>query len=96
MKFEPCNRYLLIERLSSPKEESLIALPDDFKTAEKYEKVQVLSISPDVRPPISPGQKVVVLAHMIEEIDFGEGKVYLVLENHVVGILKEDKYEIDR
>tara|TARA_Y100000310_G_scaffold128700_1_gene127867 strand:- start:544 stop:816 length:273 start_codon:yes stop_codon:yes gene_type:complete len=88
MNFEPCNRHLLIER-TQPKEESLIALPDSFKTQGKYEKVKILSISGDVRPPLSPGQQVVVLSHMIEEVDFGEGKVYLVLENHVVGILKE-------
>jgi len=88
MIFEPCNRHLLIER--TPKESSsFIALPDDFQTMEKYEKVRVLSISPDVKPPISPGQRVVVLSHMIEEVDFGEGTVYLVLENHVIGILKE-------
>jgi hypothetical protein len=89
MKFEPCNRYLLIERISAEKEESFIALPDSFKTEEKYERVKILLIASDVRPPISPGQQVVVLAHMIEEVDFGEGKVYLVLENHVVGVLKE-------
>jgi hypothetical protein len=89
MKFEPCNRYLLIEKSSAAKEESLIALPDNFKTKEKYERVKILLIASDVRPPISPGQQVVVLAHMIEEVDFGEGKVYLVLENHVVGVLKE-------
>jgi hypothetical protein len=88
MNFEPCNRYLLIERAEF-KEESLIALPDSFKTQGKYEKVKILSISIDVRPPLSPGQQVVVLSHMIEEVDFGEGKVYLVLENHVVGFLKE-------
>jgi hypothetical protein len=88
MKFEPCNRHLLIER-EDIKEESLIALPDSFRTQEKYEKVKILSISVDVRPPLSPGQQVVVLSHMIEEVDFGEGKVYLVLENHVVGFLKE-------
>jgi len=88
MKFEPCNRHLLIER-EDIKEESLIALPDSFRTQEKYEKVKILSISVDVRPPLSPGQQVIVLSHMIEEVDFGEGKAYLVLENHVVGFLKE-------
>jgi hypothetical protein len=88
MIFEPCNRHILIER--APKENSsFIALPDDYQTTEKYEKVRIISISPDVKPPISPGQRVVVLSHMIEEIDFGEGSVYLVLENHVVGILRE-------
>jgi hypothetical protein len=30
---------------------------------------------------------VVVLSHMIEEVDFGDGPVYLVLENHVLGIV---------
>jgi hypothetical protein len=38
---------------------------------------------------LSQGDKAIVLSHMIEEVDFGEGKVYLVLENHVVGIVKE-------
>jgi len=88
MKFEPRNRYLLIER--TPRESnSFIALPDDYQKVEKYEKVRIISISPDVKPPIGPGQQVVVLSHMIEEVDFGEGSVYLVLENHIVGILKE-------
>lgn len=88
MIFEPCNRHILIER--TPKENSsFIALPDDYQTTEKYEKVKVLSISSNVKPPISPGQQVIVLSHMIEEVDFGEGSAYLVLENHVVGILKE-------
>ena len=89
MIFEPCNRYLLIERGVKPEEESLIALPDNFKKQEKHERVRVISISPDVRPPLSPDQEIVVLSHMIEEVDFGEGKVYLVLENNVVGVLKE-------
>ncbi len=88
MIFEPNNRHILIER--TPKESSsFIALPDDYQTTEKYEKVKVLSISSNVKPPISPGQQVIVLSHMIEEVDFGKGSVYLVLENHVVGILKE-------
>jgi len=96
MKFEPCNRYLLIERQTRAQEESLIALPDNFIPPVKYERVKILSISSDVRPPISPGQQVVVLSHMIEEVDFGEGKAYLVLENHVIGILKETTYEANR
>ena len=89
MIFEPYNRYLLIERGAKPEEQSLIALPDNFKKQEKHERVKVVSIAPDVRPSLSAGLDIVVVAHMIEEIDFGEGKVYLVLENHVVGVLKE-------
>ena len=89
MIFEPCNRYLLIERGVKPEEESLIALPDNFQKKEKHERVKVLSVSSDVQQYLTAGLDVIVLAHMIEEVDFGEGKVYLVLENHVVGVLKE-------
>lgn len=89
MKFEPCNRRLLIEKTSAPTRlESFIATPDSYRDEERHVKVKVLAISPDVRPPLSPEQEIIVLAHMIEEVDFGEGKLYLVLENHVVGILK--------
>ena len=89
MIFEPCNRYLLIERGVKPEEESLIALPDNFQKKEKHERVKVLAASSDVRSYFHAVSEIVVLAHMIEEVDFGEGKVYLVLENHVVGVLKE-------
>ncbi len=47
----------------------------------------VEGISSEVRPPLAVGKDVVVLSHMIEEVDFGEGPVYLVLENHVHGIV---------
>jgi hypothetical protein len=88
MIFEPYNRHLLVER--TPKDSSsFIALPDDYRTSDKYEKVKILSISSDVKSPLSPGQNIVVLSHMIEEVDFGHGAVYLILENHIVGILKE-------
>ena len=45
-------------------------------------------ISSEVRPPLAVGKAVVVLSHMIEEVDFGRGPVYLVLENHVLGIVE--------
>jgi hypothetical protein len=34
------------------------------------------------------GKEIVVLSHMIEEVDFGSGPIYLVLENHVLGIVE--------
>lgn len=88
--FIPCNRYLLVERDTPSHDDSgmLIALPEgSFRNEDRYEKVQVLGISTDVKPPLAVGKQVVVLSHMIEEVDFGEGTVYLVLENHVLGIV---------
>lgn len=86
--FQPCNKYILIERLQSIKseQESLIQLPEDYKPkASVHELVKIISVAPGVKPPLGSGQKAVVLSHMIEEVDFGEEVVYLVLENNVLG-----------
>ena len=89
MSFTPCNRYLLVDREPSQEEETLIALPEGtFRTENRYERVRIEGISSEVRPPLAIGKSVVVLSHMIEEVDFGNGPVYLVLENHVLGIVE--------
>ncbi len=89
MSFTPCNRYLLVARRPSrEKEQTLIELPEgSFHEESRYEKVTIESISSEVRPPLAVGKDIVVLSHMIEEVDFGAGPVYLVLENHVLGIV---------
>ena len=91
-KFQPCNRYILIERLTVPQEtEILIELPEGFRPqVATHELVKIKAVSCGTKPPLAQGDKAVVLSHMIEEVDFGEGKVYLVLENHIVGIIKEN------
>tara|TARA_R110000851_G_scaffold121342_2_gene250065 strand:- start:699 stop:968 length:270 start_codon:yes stop_codon:yes gene_type:complete len=88
--FTPCNRYLLVERNSTQEEEeSLVILPDDvYQPENRYERVYVKGISSEIRPPVTVGHHIVVLSHMIEEVDFGQGIVYLVLENHVLGIVE--------
>lgn len=91
--FKPCNRYLLVEKVQQQEEQiqSLIALPEGtFKSENRYEKVKIISVAPSVRPPVAEGKYAVVLNHMIEEVDFGSGVNYLVLENHVLGILEEE------
>ena len=89
--FKPCNRYLLVEKTTQPSEaEILIALPEGtFKNESRFEKVVVKALATDVRPPLAVGNEVVVLSHMIEEVDFDNQVAYLVLENHVLGIVGE-------
>ena len=88
MSFTPCNRYLLVNKEQVQEEETLIALPEGtFRAENRYERVVIEEISSEVRPPLAVGKAVVVLSHMIEEVDFGDGPVYLVLENHVLGIV---------
>lgn len=89
--FKPCNRYILVERMNFVQEEkSLIELPEGyFATESTHEKVRVLAVSGEVRPPISPGQDVIILAKMIEQVEFDGETVYLILENYVLGIVGE-------
>jgi len=92
MKFQPCNRYLLIQKAEKTLEvESLIQVPEGFKpSGPTHEMVTIKAIAAGTKPPLAVGDRAVVLGHMIEEVDFGEGKVYLILENHVVGIVREE------
>jgi co-chaperonin GroES (HSP10) len=91
--FQPCNKYILIERESKGSEsESLIALPEGvFKNESEYERVRVLSVANEVKPPISQDQDIVVMSRMIEEVEFDNKTIYLILENYVLGIVGVDK-----
>jgi len=88
--FKPCNRYLLVDRTQKKETENLIALPEGtFHSESRYEKVTIQAIASEVRPPLAVGNDIIVLSHMIEEVDFDNQVVYLVLENHVLGIVGE-------
>tara|TARA_R100001015_G_C4626834_1_gene186050 strand:+ start:1626 stop:1907 length:282 start_codon:yes stop_codon:yes gene_type:complete len=92
--FKPCNRYLLVRKQYFEEEDSVLStieLPEgSYKPENRYEKVTVAAISSDVRPPLAVGKEIVVLSHMIEEVDFGQGTIYLVLENHVLGVVEDN------
>jgi co-chaperonin GroES (HSP10) len=84
----PVNRHLVIKVIVEEKKESGVLVPDDYKQdASTYSLVTLRCASPDSE--FEPGSKLVVPTHMIEELNiFGE-KYYVVLENHVVGILDD-------
>jgi len=93
MSFQPCNRYILIERnISPPTPASLIELPEGSFTSHElsHERVYIKAVAPGVRPPIAASQHAIVLSHMIEEVSIDEETIYLVLENHILGIVTEN------
>jgi hypothetical protein len=94
MNFQPCNRYILIERNISPATPaSLIELPEGSFTPQEmhHEKVRIKAVAPGVRPPIAANKHAIVLSHMIEEVAIDGETTYLVLENHILGIVTENK-----
>lgn len=90
--FRPVNRYIQIEVPEVIKQTfSGIVLPDDFKpTEERYGIANVVSCAADVRfkDQIAHGASVIVDKSMIEEITINNGKINVVLDNYVVGIIK--------
>lgn len=95
MNFIPAHRHILIQKREEieREEESLVLVPDDYKPKlEDYTRVKILKISESCVIPASPGDELVVRGAFIEELSLDGETLYLVLENHVMGVIKnEDK-----
>ena len=82
----PLNRYLVVEPILEQKKESGVLVPDDYETEQSvYILVNLLKAHPESN--LKSNSKLVVPKHMVEEVDFFGEKYYVVLENHVVGLL---------
>ena len=94
--FQPVNRHIHI----SPEEEenqtiSGVLLPEDYNPdRQKYVTAKVISISPDcssvVKEALSNGSKIVVDKSMTEEITLSGQKFHVILENYIIGSLREN------
>ena len=87
----PRNRYLLVELLEDKKEkeEPTILLPQDYKPVDKpFAAARVKDVSPTCSLIVSRGDIVLLNKGMIEEVEFHENQFSLILENHVLGVLK--------
>jgi co-chaperonin GroES (HSP10) len=84
----PMNKYLLVDPVKEEKKESGILVPEDYKEQQSaYALVKLLKTS--TNSSLSEGMKLIVPAHIVEEIDlFGE-KHHVVLENHVIGFFED-------
>ena len=91
--FYPYNRHVLIKTLGddTPTTESGILLPEDYIPKSAYEVVEYLDAASDcqISELQDPPEKLIVQSSMIEEIETG-GQIYkIVLENHIVGYLRD-------
>ena len=90
--FKPVNRYVQI-MLPSPSEsatEAGILLPDDFKpTEERHTVARVVCAADDVKfgELLINNASVIVDKSMVEEINFDNKSINVVLENYIVGII---------
>ena len=89
------NRHVLVELVEEEEEEqqSLIALPQDYKKTESpYTVVKVLQISDDCKLFLEQGDLIVIERRMLTEIEIKDEKNYLVLENYIYGRLDDETY----
>ena len=89
------NRHVLVELVDEEeeKQESLIALPQDYKKVESpYLVVKVLQISDDCKLFLEQGDLIVIERRMLTEIEIKGEKNYLVLENYIYGRIDDETY----
>jgi len=89
------NRHVLVELVDEEeeKQESLIALPQDYKKVESpYVVVKVLQISDDCKLFLEQGDLIVIERRMLTTIEIKSDKNYLVLENYIYGRLDDETY----
>lgn len=90
--FTPLNRHIHIDidTIDPNETDSGILLPDDFKpTQEKYGTATVIASSDDTKfaKYLRKGAQVVIDKSMIEEINFGDKSINVILENYILGII---------
>ena len=89
------NRHVLVELVDEEeeKQESLIALPQDYKKVESpYLVVKVLQISDDCKLFLEQGDLIVIERRMLTVIEIKGEKNYLVLDNYIYGRIDDETY----
>ena len=96
-RLKPTNRHLtIVPHYRDKKTDSGVILPEDYKPEQnRYIEATVVDVADDcskqfegLRYGTITQKKIVVDATMIEEVNLNDRKVYIVLENHVVGIYR--------
>ena len=90
MKLDPKNNWIEVELSfdESEERESLIALPEDYKPAEKPYKA--VSMKSDPQEDYKYGDILIVPTHIIREIEVRNNKFYLVERGHIMAVVEPE------
>ena len=90
---KPVNRMLLVDPVDNDKEAKKPAfyLPDDVATSKEFEIVSMIDVAEDSKFAglSSLDVQLVVEGHMLRRVEIAGYTYYLILENHVLGILEQ-------
>ena len=100
-RMKPVNRHLLVipHETRKPKNTSGVLLPEDFeKEKGRYSLVTVIDVASDCASEFkkfsfsnygeATSKRAIVQTSMLEKVEVGEKKYFLILENYVMGILE--------
>ena len=90
---KPVNRMLLVDPVDNDEEakKPTFYLPDDVATSNEFEIVSMVDVADDSKFANLSHLDVhlVVEGHMLRKIEIAGCTYYLILENHVLGILQQ-------
>ena len=91
MVLEPRNKWIEVELSfdnNEQQQQSIIALPDDYRPSEKpYKAVSVIR-DPDEE--YKNGDVIVTPTHVIQEIEIDKNKFYLVERNYIMATVRRE------
>mgnify|MGYP003389636426 CR=1 FL=1 len=91
MVLDPKNSWIQVELSFDKKEEeiekSLIALPEDYKPAEKPYKT--VSVKVDPKEEYRFGDVIVIPTHIIRDIEIRDNTFYLIERNHIMAVVSK-------
>jgi len=89
MVLNPKNNWIQVDLSFDKREEeiekSIIALPDDYKPAQKPFKA--VSVKADPEKEYQHGDVIVVPTHVVREIEIRDNTFYLIERNHVMSVV---------
>ena len=92
MNFIPTHRHILVKKKEAVQEESLVLVPEDYKAKlDDYVRVTVIEAAEKCTIPVRYGDELVVREAFVEELVLDGNIFHLVLENHVMGIIKNEQ-----
>jgi len=90
---KPVNRMLLVDPVNNDEETTspTFYLPDDVATCKEFEIVSMVDVAEDSKFAnlAHLDVQLVVEGHMLRRVEIADYTYYLILENHVLGILEQ-------
>jgi co-chaperonin GroES (HSP10) len=90
---KPLNRHLVVTpHFEEVKDTPGVLLPEDFKKEKaRYILATVLSVADDCTPALQNSNQIIILSGMLDKLEFEKEEFYLILENHVLGLVEEEE-----